>query len=62
MQNKTARQLQNELEFMRRAYADRERRLQNLNHYLGDRHPIARPVVFFGSLTLAALFLISIIF
>ena len=38
MQNKTAKQIQAELEFMRRSYQQRH---DSLNSYLGEPHPLA---------------------
>ena len=49
MQNKTAKQIQAELEFMRRAYQQRH---DNLNIYLGEPHPLAVAAPYLISATL----------
>ena len=60
MQNKTAAQIQAELEFMRRAYQDRH---DSLNRYLAEPDPwrVATPYLISAALVIGGLgFLVSL--
>jgi hypothetical protein len=53
MQNKSAKQIQAELEFMRRAYASRDARLESINRYLATpAHPLATAILWLTSTSL----------